>query len=182
MTRPTATVASAIPKSTLLVSVGYPFPSCWKLAKRLGGGLSSHEAFRSRAARIFSLICVMAFVAFGCGGCGGSSPPPASPAVTPSISVQPQSQTVTAPATATFSVSATGTAPLSYQWNQNGSAISGATSATYTSPATTSADNGAKFNVVVMNSAGSVTSNAATLIVNVTRQIQRRRPWTIPAL
>ena len=171
MTRPTATVASAIPKSTILVSVGYPFPACWKFAKKLGGGVSSHEAFRSHVARIFSLICVMAFVAFGCGGCGGSSPPPASPAVTPSISVQPQSQTVTAPATATFSVSATGTAPLSYQWNQNGSAISGATSATYTSPATTSADNGAKFNVVVTNSAGSVTSNAATLIVNVTLQM-----------
>jgi hypothetical protein len=55
---------------------------------------------------------------------------------------------------------------LSYQWQKNGSAISGAMSASYTTPATTSADNGAQFQVVVSSSAGSVTSNAATLTVN----------------
>src|SRR5205809_1062152 len=63
-------------------------------------------------------------------------------------------------------VVAAGTAPLSYQWQKNATAISGATSASYTTPATTSADNGAKFVVVVSNTAGSVTSNAATLTVN----------------
>jgi len=65
--------------------------------------------------------------------------------------------------TASFSVTATGAAPLSYQWNKNGAAISGATSAAYTPPPTTSADNGAQFDVVVSNSAGRVTSTAATL-------------------
>ncbi|PYS56896.1 MAG: hypothetical protein DMF76_23685, partial [Acidobacteria bacterium] len=65
-----------------------------------------------------------------------------------------------------FTVVATGTAPLSYQWQKSGTAITGATSATYTTPATTSADNGAQFVVVVSNSAGSATSNAATLTVN----------------
>src|SRR6266550_390758 len=84
-------------------------------------------------------------------------------AVAPSISTQPVSQTVTAGQTATFSVVAAGTAPLSYQWQKNGTAITGATSATYTTPATTSADNGAQFVVVVSNVAGNVTSNAATL-------------------
>src|SRR5207248_1756780 len=63
-------------------------------------------------------------------------------------------------------VVATGTAPLSYQWQKNGAAISGATSASYTTPATTSADNGAQFVVVVSNVAGNVTSTAATLTVN----------------
>ena len=87
-------------------------------------------------------------------------------AVAPSITSQPTNQTVTAGQTATFTVVATGTAPLSYQWNKNGAAISGATSATYTTPATTSSDSGAKFTVVVSNSAGSITSNAATLTVN----------------
>src|SRR5256886_13345209 len=62
--------------------------------------------------------------------------------------------------------SATGTAPLSYQWRKSGTAISGATAPTYTTPATTSADSGAQFTVVVTNTAGSVTSNAATLTVN----------------
>jgi invasion protein IalB len=86
--------------------------------------------------------------------------------VAPSITTQPTSQTVTAGQTATFSVTATGTAPLSYQWQKNGTAISGATSSGYTTPSTTISDNGAQFTVVVSNSAGTVTSNAATLTVN----------------
>ena len=87
-------------------------------------------------------------------------------AAAPSITTQPVNQTVTVGQTATFTVVATGTAPLSYQWQKNGTAISGATSASYTTAATTSSDNGAQFVVVVSNTAGSVTSNAATLTVN----------------
>ncbi len=86
--------------------------------------------------------------------------------VAPSITTQPANQTVTAGQTASFSVAATGTAPLSYQWQKNGVAISGATSSSYTTPATTSSDNGAQFTVAVSNTAGSVTSSAATLTVN----------------
>ena len=86
--------------------------------------------------------------------------------VAPSITSQPVSQTITAGQTATFSVAATGTAPLSYQWKKNGSSISGATGTTYTTPATTTSDNGLTFTVVVTNSAGSASSNAATLTVN----------------
>ncbi len=84
----------------------------------------------------------------------------------PSITTQPANQTVTAPATATFSVSASGTAPLSYQWQKNGTNISGATSSSYTTPSTTTADSGSVFRCVVSNSAGSATSNGATLTVN----------------
>jgi hypothetical protein len=84
----------------------------------------------------------------------------------PSVIGQPTNQIVTAGQTATFSVTAFGTAPLNYQWKKNGTAISGATSASYTTPATTTADNGAQFTVVVSNSAGSVTSSAASLTVN----------------
>jgi hypothetical protein len=84
----------------------------------------------------------------------------------PNITTQPQSQTVTVGATATFSVVATGTAPLSYQWSKNGTVVSGATAATYTTPATVSGDNGASFTVKVSNVAGSQTSNPATLTVN----------------
>ena len=85
--------------------------------------------------------------------------------VPPSIATQPTSLTVTAGQTATLSVTATGTAPLGYQWQKNGAAISGATSSTYTTPATTGSDTGAQFTVVVSNSAGSITSSAATLTV-----------------
>src|SRR5712692_5718165 len=70
-------------------------------------------------------------------------------AVAPTITTQPASQAVTAGQNASFSVAATGTAPLSYQWNKNGTAISGATSSSYTTPATTSSDNGAQFTVMI---------------------------------
>jgi hypothetical protein len=84
----------------------------------------------------------------------------------PSITTQPASKTVLASQTATFSVAATGTGTLSYQWNKSGTGISGATSSSYTTPATTTADNGAQFTVTITNGAGSITSNAATLTVN----------------
>jgi hypothetical protein len=48
----------------------------------------------------------------------------------------------------------------------NGTAISGATSASYTTPATTASQSGEQFTVTVTNAAGSITSNAATLTVN----------------
>ncbi len=83
----------------------------------------------------------------------------------PTISSQPTSQSVTAGQSATFSVAATGTATLTYQWKKGGTAISGATAASYTTPATTSADNGTQFTVTVTNAFGNVTSNAATLTV-----------------
>jgi HYDIN/CFA65/VesB family protein/Ig-like domain-containing protein/SdrD B-like protein/immunoglobulin I-set domain protein len=86
--------------------------------------------------------------------------------VAPAITTQPANQTVTAGQTATFAVVATGTAPLSYQWQKNGANIAGATSSSYTTPATTAADSGSTFDVVVSNSAGTVTSTAATLTVN----------------
>jgi Domain of unknown function (DUF4091)/Immunoglobulin domain len=86
--------------------------------------------------------------------------------VAPRISTQPTSQTVTAGQTATFSVAATGTTPLSYQWQKSGVAISGATSSTYTTPATASSDSGTQFTVLVSNTVGSVTSSPATLTVN----------------
>jgi hypothetical protein len=86
--------------------------------------------------------------------------------VAPTITTQPSNQTVVAGQTATFSAVASGTAPLSYQWQENGANISGATSASYTTPATTTAGSGSTFEVVVSNAAGTATSSAATLTVN----------------
>src|SRR5438132_11191723 len=86
--------------------------------------------------------------------------------IAPSITTQPMGQTITAGQTATLTITAKRTAPLVYQWQKNNTAIAGATSATYTTPATTAADNGSQFRLAVSNSAGGVTSNAATLTVN----------------
>jgi hypothetical protein len=89
------------------------------------------------------------------------------PVVTsPAITSNPTNQTVIAGQTATFFVAASGTAPLTYQWSMNGTAISGATSLSYTTAATTTANSGETFSVAVSNSAGSATSSSATLIVN----------------
>ena len=81
------------------------------------------------------------------------------------ITTQPANQSVIAGQTATFSVVATGTGTLTYQWKKGGTAISGATAASYTTPATTSSESGTQFTVVVTDSTGSVTSNPATLTV-----------------
>jgi hypothetical protein len=97
----------------------------------------------------------------------------------PSITAQPTSKTVTAGQSATFAVTATGGAPLSYQWGKSGTAISGATSASYTTPAETTGDNGAQFSVVVSNSAGSVTSSAATLTVNAATLVLNASPASL---
>lgn len=86
--------------------------------------------------------------------------------VAPAISAQPQNQLVTVGQTATFSVTATGTAPLSYQWQKNSLNITSATSSSYSTPATTAGDNGATFDVVITNTAGTITSSSATLTVN----------------
>src|SRR4029077_19448368 len=86
--------------------------------------------------------------------------------VAPTITTQPLNQTVTAGQTATFSVAASGSAPLTYQWPQNAAPITGATTTSYTTPVTTTGDSGELFRVVVSNSAGSATSNTATLTVN----------------
>ena len=88
------------------------------------------------------------------------------PVIQPSFTTQPKSQNVNEGSSVTFSVVATGTAPLTYQWKKNGSNISGATSDSYTISNVKSSDAGS-YTVTVSNSAGSVTSSAATLTVNV---------------
>src|SRR5436309_4767214 len=87
-------------------------------------------------------------------------------AVAPTITTQPANQTVTAGQTATFAVVAAGTAPQGYQLQNNDANITDATSASYTTATTTTADSGSTFAVVARNSAGTVTSSAATLTVN----------------
>jgi hypothetical protein len=84
----------------------------------------------------------------------------------PSITSQPASQTVELGQPATFNVIAAGTAPLTYQWTRNGTAIAGANSSSYTTSATVNVDNGSHFGVVVSNSVGSVSSSQAVLTVS----------------
>lgn len=101
----------------------------------------------------------------GCGSQPGSTSNPAQPAqVAPALVTQPSNQSVPMGLSGTFTASASGSS-LEYQWEKNGSPIAGATSASYTTPATAFSDSGANFTVTVSNSAGSVTSNAASLTI-----------------
>lgn len=83
----------------------------------------------------------------------------------PAITAQPTGQSVALGATATFSVTATGES-LSYQWRRNDVDIGGANAASYTTPATTLADDGAVYTVVVRNPGGAVESAPAVLVVS----------------
>jgi len=113
------------------------------------------------AGSVALLVCLL-------GGCAGGSGGGGTETSAPVITTQPANQAVTVGQPAAFSVAASGTAPLSYKWQKNGADISGAISASYTTPATTQADDGATFRAIVSNTAGSATSNSATLTVNST--------------
>ena len=84
----------------------------------------------------------------------------------PVITAPPVSGTVTqgTPFTLTVSASASAITPNTYQWRLNSIPIPAATGSSYTIAAAQGADAGS-YDVVVANSAGSVTSSAATLIV-----------------
>ncbi len=86
-------------------------------------------------------------------------------AAPPAITQQPLTQAVLTGKTVSYSVTASGAGPLSYQWYFNtNSVLPGATGATLTLDAVTTANAGV-YMVVVTNAYGSVTSDSATLTV-----------------
>jgi len=87
-------------------------------------------------------------------------------ATVPTFTTQPTAQTVIVGQSATFTVVATGNPAPTYQWQKNSADIPGAIASSYTTPATVLADNGALYRCVVCNTAGSITSNTATLTVS----------------
>ena len=92
----------------------------------------------------------------------------------PSIQTGPANTAVVEPQSASFSVATNGTAPLAYQWLRSDggatfAAIDGATASTYTTGATTVAnDNGDRYRVVVSNLEGSAQSVDVMLTVTLT--------------
>lgn len=112
--------------------------------------------FQPRARRLAQWL-LWCLLSLGLAACGGGDDP-----IAPAIATHPASVTHLEGQTASFSVTASGSDPLSYQWRRDGADIAGATAASYSTPVT-AVDNGALFSVVIANSAGTVTSNAATL-------------------
>ncbi|HEX3352740.1 MAG TPA: immunoglobulin domain-containing protein [Terriglobales bacterium] len=118
--------------------------------------------------RPLGTVCVCIGLLVTLGGCGGGSKSssPSSSVTPPVIKTHPSNQTVAPGQSATFTASASGGGPLTYQWQKDGTAITGATDPVYTTPPVTLADNGAKFGVLVSNPAGSTSSSPATLTVS----------------
>jgi hypothetical protein len=128
--------------------------------------LISRIMFMARTPTSGSLLFILvAFFFVGCNGYSSTASVNGGGPVAPYITTQPANQTVASGQAATFSVAAAGAAPLNYQWQKNGADITGATSSNYTTPVTTASDSGEMFRVTISNSAGSVTSNSATLTV-----------------
>jgi uncharacterized repeat protein (TIGR03803 family) len=90
----------------------------------------------------------------------------------PVIVTQPANQTVHAGGTAAFSVSVASSAPLSYNWQRNGTNIPGATLPMYTTNGVQQSDSGAAFSCVVSNAYGSLASSNATLTVGAASLVQ----------
>ena len=82
--------------------------------------------------------------------------------IAPAITTQPASQTVTLGSSVSFTALASGSPTPTFQWKKGITTISGATAATYTIAAVSAGDAGS-YTVVATNSAGSATSNPATL-------------------
>ncbi len=103
-------------------------------------------------------ICLLFFNLLGLAPCFAQG------LLAPIITAQPQSQSVQLSGSVTFSVSAASLTTLTFQWLKNGSAISGATSSSYTISSVKTND-AAGYSAQVSNSGGTVTSSTATLTV-----------------
>src|ERR1700740_1282405 len=114
---------------------------------------------------LHALSFLPVLILLGCAGGGGQARPDPLPSTSPSITSQPTNQVIKVGQSAPFAVGATGTAPLAYQWQRNGANVSGAISASYTTPPARASDDGERFSVVVTNSIGSTTSASAILTV-----------------
>jgi hypothetical protein len=89
---------------------------------------------------------------------------PATP-VAPTITSQPQSTTVNEGFSASFAVGFDGDAPFTFQWTENGVAITDATNCTLTLTQVSYTSNNAKFACTLTNPSGSLTSQAAVMTV-----------------
>jgi hypothetical protein len=129
-----------------------------KVGRSLGPIISPLTSFLTLALIVGSLV--------GCGsGSGGSSVTLPTPGSAPSFSLQPLDQTVALGNSVTFMAGVSGIPAPVFQWKRDSVDIAGATSATYTIPVTTISDNGARFSVTAVNSAGSAISNTVLLTI-----------------
>jgi hypothetical protein len=166
---------------------GNPTPSAqWQVSTNLGR--SWHDIAGARATT-YSLLTTASesgeeFRAAFTNSAGSATTAPATLIVTaapvnavPVITTQPASASVTSGAGVSFSAAASGTPAPSVQWQvstnsgASWSAIAGATSTSYTLSTTSTSESGTEYEAVFANVAGSATTAAATLTVNVANPV-----------
>lgn len=103
-------------------------------------------------------------VSVACGGGKTGSAAPAPP-IAPTITSQPSDKTGIHGNSVTFSVTATGLPAPGFQWRKGGHAIVGATGSTLLVSPVKVDDDGTRYDVIVHNDLGNVTSNVAILHV-----------------
>ncbi len=152
-----------------LPPVGFLNPALYALGQGPNYGLCFHDI--TAGSNAFSGSPSNYFATPGYDLCTGWGTPSGSNLINalagvyqPTITTPPASQTNFAGTNATFSVAATGFAPLFYQWQFDGTNISGATSTSLTVSNILQTNEG-NFTVVVTNQWGSVTSVVASLTV-----------------
>jgi hypothetical protein len=150
---------------TIVASGTAPLTYQWKKdGTSISGATSSTYSISSTSTSDAGSYTVIVTNSAGSATSNSATLTVAAAVVAPTITTQPSASSVTAGSAASFSVVASGTAPLTYQWKKDGTSISAATSSTYSISSTSTSDAGS-YTVVVTNSAGSATSNAATLTV-----------------
>ena len=166
----TFTTGQAIPVLTP-VNTGGPIVS-WSVSPAVPAGLvfSSADGSLSGTPTAVSAAAGYLITATNTGGASSVSPQIAVHPLPPTISLQPADITADFGAVASFSVAALGTGSLGYQWWRDGAPVAGATGATYVTPATIAADDGAAFQVVVSDAYGG-SSTSATVHLKVRPQL-----------
>ena len=176
-----ATVGVAIPTVAIGLSGTQTLPSTWIVTGSLPPGLlmngrSTVGPFNETVLALTGTPTAAGSFELGISGSdkGYTSPSlpykitvvaAGTPATFPVFSAQPASVNVAAGATITLSATVAGSPAPTFQWRRNGSNLGGQTSPALTLVNVQPADAGA-YTLVATNSAGTATSNAATLTVN----------------
>jgi hypothetical protein len=144
----------------------------WQSASTVAGpftniSFASNTSAQSSTLSIPSVAAQLSYQLVATSSCGTATSSIATISINQAtgITAQPQSVVACDGTTASFNITAVGTGSISYQWRYNGSPITGATSASYSIPAISTANAG-QYSVVVSATCGSVTSTNAQLTVN----------------
>ena len=170
-----ATFAIGVPAAFSLVTRGYPVPSVELTSGSLPAGITYDSTTRQLTGTATGAADTYPLVFTASNGIGSPATQNfllATIVAVPEITMQPCNLMATVGEMTTFSVTATGSPVLTYQWQVCTSArkniwtdLAGATESTYSTPAATLKMDGYQYRVIVANTAGSITSDPATLTV-----------------